>query len=103
LPPRERCHCRASFLPYCCRLWCRIAVVGSAVVLGAAASIVAAAQGVLRLVLAYVKGLPREEAPYLELPLHHVFTVKPHTYTCEDASRNLLPAVLVEPDGQNAM
>jgi hypothetical protein len=32
-------------------------------------------QGVLRMLLAYYQGVPREQAPYLELALNHVHTV----------------------------
>jgi broad specificity phosphatase PhoE len=32
-------------------------------------------QGVLRMLLAYYQGVPREQAPYLELALNHVHAV----------------------------
>ena len=51
----------------------------------------------------YVKGLPREDAPHLEVPLHHVFAIKPQTYTCDEEVTNLLPTIAVGPDGQKDM
>lgn len=42
-------------------------------------------QGILRLLYAYLTGIPREEAPLLPIPLHTLVKLTPHVYSCEHA------------------
>mmetsp|Transcript_81677 Transcript_81677/g.159455 ORF Transcript_81677/g.159455 Transcript_81677/m.159455 type:complete len:574 (+) Transcript_81677:57-1778(+) len=60
-------------------------------------------QGVLRMLLAFYSGVPRSEAPFLELKLNHVTTLKPHAFGCEAEVVNLLEAVTLGDDGQKQM
>lgn len=57
-------------------------------------------QGVLRMVLAFYKGIPREKAPHQTLQLNHVTEVRPHAYGCLERKHNLLPQETIGDDGQ---
>lgn len=57
-------------------------------------------QGVLRMILAYYKGIPREEAPHQTLKLNHVTELIPHAYGCDEKVYNLLPDENPGDDGQ---
>lgn len=56
-------------------------------------------QGVLRVIYAFYMGLPREQAPYVSLPLNTVVKLTPHTYGCSEERLKLLKR-LTQPDGQ---
>uniref|UniRef100_A0A7S2SNR4 6-phosphofructo-2-kinase domain-containing protein n=1 Tax=Rhizochromulina marina TaxID=1034831 RepID=A0A7S2SNR4_9STRA len=57
-------------------------------------------QGVLRMIKAYYKGIPREEAPHQTLKLNHVTELIPHAYGCDEKLYNLLPDETPGDDGQ---
>ena len=61
--------------------------------------LIIAHQGILRLLYAYLMGLPREEAPYVSIPLNTVIKLEPKTYTCEEARFQLLSKPKTD-DGQ---
>lgn len=46
-------------------------------------------QGVLRIIYAYLCDLPREEAPFISVPLNHVLKLVPNAYGC-DVSKHCL-------------
>eukprot|EP00303_Exanthemachrysis_gayraliae_P004718 CAMPEP_0206010758 /NCGR_PEP_ID=MMETSP1464-20131121/12157_1 /ASSEMBLY_ACC=CAM_ASM_001124 /TAXON_ID=119497 /ORGANISM="Exanthemachrysis gayraliae, Strain RCC1523" /LENGTH=649 /DNA_ID=CAMNT_0053384393 /DNA_START=9 /DNA_END=1959 /DNA_ORIENTATION=- len=62
--------------------------------------LIVAHQGILRIVYAYFMGLPREEAPYVSIPLNTVITLQPGTYTCEETRELLHTKHEVNSDGQ---
>jgi len=41
-------------------------------------------QGVLRIVYAYLMGIPREKAPFVSMPLNTVVKLVPQTYSCSE-------------------
>ena len=55
------------------------------------------------MLLAYYTGLPREEAPHLELSLNHVTCLRPSTYGCAVETTNLMASVKLKDDGQKHM
>jgi len=57
-------------------------------------------QGVLRVIYAFYMGLPREQAPYVSIPLNTVVKLSPHTYGCSEERSNLMPNFSSRPDGQ---
>ena len=61
--------------------------------------LIIAHQGILRLLYAYLMGLPREEAPYVSIPLNTVIKLEPKTYTCEEVRFQLLSKPKTD-DGQ---
>ena len=64
--------------------------------------VIIAHQGILRLIYAFYMGLPREQAPYVSIPLNTVIKLVPGTYTCEEERRVLLKlSESVCNDGQN--
>lgn len=52
-------------------------------------------QGVLRIIYCYLKGISREDAPVVDVPLNTVIKVVPRTYDCDEERFVLIPA----PDG----
>ena len=53
--------------------------------------LIVAHQGILRVILAYFKGLDRSECPFLKVPLNHITELLPGAYDCEVKRVNLLP------------
>ena len=41
--------------------------------------------GVLRLLYAYFKGLSREDAPHVDLPLNHIIKLQPYAHGCQES------------------
>ena len=62
--------------------------------------LIVAHQGILRLLYAYLMGLPREEAPYVSIPLNTVIKLEPQVYDCRE-ERFLLVEKPKKDDGQN--
>ena len=64
--------------------------------------LIVAHQGILRLIYAFYMGLPREEAPYVSIPLNTVIKLVPGTYDCAEQRHVLLKLTKsVRNDGQN--
>ena len=64
--------------------------------------LIVAHQGILRLIYAFYMGLPREEAPYVSIPLNTVIKLVPGTYDCLERRHVLLKLTKsVRNDGQN--
>ena len=51
---------------------------------------VAGHQGIHRLLYAYFMGLPRDQAPYVSIPLNTVIQLTPNTYGCDEKRYLLL-------------
>ncbi|KAL9191025.1 hypothetical protein ACHAXT_000731 [Thalassiosira profunda] len=58
-------------------------------------------QGIHRLLYAYFMGLPREQAPYVSIPLNTVIELIPHAYGCEEKRYLLLSKEEMLKDGQD--
>lgn len=58
-------------------------------------------QGIHRLLYAYFMGLPREQAPYVSIPLNTVIELTPHAYGCEEKRYLLLSKEEMMKDGQD--
>jgi broad specificity phosphatase PhoE len=58
-------------------------------------------QGIHRLLYAYFMGLPREEAPFVSIPLNTVIELHPHAYGCEEKRYVLLSKEEMLKDGQD--
>lgn len=56
-------------------------------------------QGILRIIYAFYMGLPREEAPYVSIPLNTVVELTPGAFSCDCARHKLYEKVTA--DGQN--
>mmetsp|Transcript_1230 Transcript_1230/g.3000 ORF Transcript_1230/g.3000 Transcript_1230/m.3000 type:complete len:503 (+) Transcript_1230:106-1614(+) len=41
-------------------------------------------QAVLRVIYCYLKGIPREQAPLISMPLHTIVKLEPHAYDCDE-------------------
>lgn len=55
--------------------------------------LIVAHQAVVRLLYAYIMGIPPEQAPHLEMPLHTLIQLTPHAYGCHEARAQLTPQV----------
>jgi len=55
--------------------------------------LIVAHQAVVRLLYAYIMGIPPEKAPYLKVPLHTLIQLTPHAYGCNEARTPLAPTV----------
>ena len=62
----------------------RVAPVIHALEQSTAPVLVIAHQGILRIIYAYFKNIPREEAPFLKIPLHQVIRLTPEAYECQE-------------------
>jgi len=58
-------------------------------------------QGIHRLLYAYFMGLPRDQAPYVSIPLNTVIELTPHAYGCEEKRYLLLSKEEMMKDGQD--
>lgn len=58
-------------------------------------------QGIHRLLYAYFMGLPRDQAPYVSIPLNTVIELKPNVYGCEEKRYLLLSKEEMMNDGQD--
>lgn len=58
-------------------------------------------QGIHRLLYAYFMGLPRDQAPYVSIPLNTVIELTPNTYGCEEKRYLLLSKEEMMKDGQD--
>jgi broad specificity phosphatase PhoE len=58
-------------------------------------------QGIHRLLYAYFMGLPRDEAPYVSIPLNTVIELTPNAYGCEEKRYLLLSKEEMMKDGQD--
>eukprot|EP00804_Cyclotella_cryptica_P018383 CCRYP_020368-RA/>CCRYP_020368-RA protein AED:0.27 eAED:0.27 QI:905/1/1/1/0.8/0.83/6/176/281 len=63
--------------------------------------LIVAHQGIHRLLYAYFMGLPREEAPFVSIPLNTVIELRPHAYGCEEKRYVLLSKEEMLKDGQD--
>ena len=61
--------------------------------------LIVAHQGILRLLYAYLMDMPREEAPYVSIPLNTVIKLEPKVYGCDEKRFELLRKC-PNPDGQ---
>mmetsp|Transcript_7785 Transcript_7785/g.24501 ORF Transcript_7785/g.24501 Transcript_7785/m.24501 type:complete len:512 (-) Transcript_7785:157-1692(-) len=61
--------------------------------------LIVAHQGILRLLYAYLMGLPREEAPYVSIPLNTVIKLEPRVYGCDEKRFKLIEKMPLA-DGQ---
>ena len=59
--------------------------------------LVIAHNAVLRALYAYFRGVPREECPYLPIPLHTVIELTPHAYGCHETRMPLPPRLEPSP------
>lgn len=50
---------------------------------------------------AYFMGLPREEAPFVSIPLNTVIELRPHAYGCDEKRYVLLSKEEMLKDGQD--
>jgi broad specificity phosphatase PhoE/predicted kinase len=55
--------------------------------------LVVAHQAILRALYGYLKGHPREEVPYLEIPMHTVMALTPRAYGCDEERHVLGPEI----------
>ena len=53
--------------------------------------LIVAHQGIHRMLYAYFKGMAREEAPFVSIPLNTVIKLTPGAYTCEEERIVLIP------------
>jgi len=58
-------------------------------------------QGIHRLLYAYFMGLPRDQAPYVSIPLNTVIELTPRAYGCEEKRYLLLSKEEMMKDGQD--
>jgi broad specificity phosphatase PhoE len=58
-------------------------------------------QGIHRLLYAYFMGLPREQAPFVSIPLNTVIELRPNAYGCEEKRYVLLSKEEMLKDGQD--
>lgn len=58
-------------------------------------------QGIHRLLYAYFMGLPRDQAPYVSIPLNTVIQLTPNAYGCEEQRFLLLSKEEMMKDGQD--
>ena len=58
-------------------------------------------QGIHRLLYAYFMGLPRDQAPYVSIPLNTVIELQPNAYGCEEKRYILLSKEEMVKDGQD--
>lgn len=58
-------------------------------------------QGIHRLLYAYFMGLPRDQAPYVSIPLNTVIELTPHAYGCDEKRYLLLSKEEMMKDGQD--
>jgi hypothetical protein len=58
-------------------------------------------QGIHRLLYAYFMGLPREEAPFVSIPLNTVIELRPHAYGGQEKRYVLLSKEEMLKDGQD--
>mmetsp|Transcript_29834 Transcript_29834/g.61015 ORF Transcript_29834/g.61015 Transcript_29834/m.61015 type:complete len:121 (+) Transcript_29834:1423-1785(+) len=63
--------------------------------------LIVAHQGIHRLLYAYFMGLPRDQAPYVSIPLNTVIELRPHAYGCEQKRHVLLSKEEMLKDGQD--
>lgn len=61
--------------------------------------LIVAHQGILRLLYAYLMGLPREDAPYVSIPLNTVIKLEPKVYSCDEKRFKLIEKPKLD-DGQ---
>lgn len=61
----------------------------------------AAHQGIHRLLYAYFMGLPRDEAPFVSIPLNTIIELRPHAYGCTEKRYVLLSKEEMLKDGQD--
>lgn len=55
--------------------------------------LIVAHQAVVRLLYAYIMGIPPQQAPHLAMPLHTLIQLTPHAYGCEESRTELAPRV----------
>ncbi len=55
--------------------------------------LIVAHQAVVRLLYAYLMGIPPEQAPHLAIPLHTLIQLTPHAYGCHETRTPLAPPV----------
>jgi broad specificity phosphatase PhoE/predicted kinase len=55
--------------------------------------LIVAHQAVVRLLYAYLMGIPPQQAPHLEIPLHTLIQLTPHAYGCNEERTPLAPPV----------
>jgi len=53
--------------------------------------LIIAHQGIHRMLYAYFKGMPREKAPFVSIPLNTVIKLTPGAYVCEEKRFQLIP------------
>lgn len=58
-------------------------------------------QGIHRLLYAYFMGLPRDQAPYVSIPLNTVIQLTPNTHGCDEKRYLLLSKEEMMKDGQD--
>ena len=58
-------------------------------------------QGIHRLLYAYFMGLPRDQAPFVSIPLNTVIELSPHAYGCDEKRYVLLSKEELLKDGQD--
>mmetsp|Transcript_30349 Transcript_30349/g.45279 ORF Transcript_30349/g.45279 Transcript_30349/m.45279 type:complete len:518 (-) Transcript_30349:7-1560(-) len=58
-------------------------------------------QGIHRLLYAYFMGLPRDQAPFVSIPLNTVIELTPHAYGCDEKRYVLLSKEELLKDGQD--
>ena len=63
--------------------------------------LIVAHQGIHRLLYAYFMGMPREEAPFVSIPLNTVIALRPHAYGCVEERHVLLSKEEMLKDGQD--
>lgn len=62
--------------------------------------LIVAHQGILRLIYAYFKGIPRERAPHVSIPLNTVISLRTGTYACRELRELLHTKHNANSDGQ---
>ncbi|KAL7511968.1 hypothetical protein ACHAXN_008925 [Cyclotella atomus] len=63
--------------------------------------LIVAHQGIHRLLYAYFMGLPREQAPFVSIPLNTVIELRPNAYGCDEKRYVLLSKEEMLKDGQD--